>query len=70
MTSNEMRCPHQNRGVFYDDAIVKLKSAVDKKFFLHDYVGTMTQLFTKKKISLHNPFKKCFDENYRRYVAK
>ena len=23
------RCPHQNRGVLYDDAIVKLKSAVD-----------------------------------------
>ena len=28
-----------------------------KKKILHDYVGTMTQLFMKKKISLHNPFK-------------
>ena len=28
---------------------IDLKKVPSPKFFLHDYVGTMTQLFTKKK---------------------
>ena len=36
--------------------ILSKKGPKPKKMFLHDYVGTMTQL-KKKKISLHNPFK-------------